>query len=207
MRAAADAAERKLIEKMGGRGGKVSARPKKGAAKARATPVRVGRRQPPPRILPGLVAVERRLATAVRGGLARFGAGCRRLWWRLGRRWRIAGLVALGLAAVLVTADQAGVEFGFSRAVTAFDVAVGFEPKEDETFTECLKGATEGAFSTAVPVAEIVVAGELALASPVLVAAGAGLGCSLGTLNSLASAGAGWTVHTVVGIWEGLLGM
>ena len=204
---------RKLIERMGWGGGKAPARRKKvaakpAAAKGRAGPVRaVARRAPPPRILPGLVAIERRLAAAIRGGLARFGDGCRRLWSRLGRGWRIAGLVVVVVAAGLVTADQAGVEFGFSQAVTAFDVAVGFEPKEDETFTECLKGATEGAFSTAVPVAEIVVAGEFALASPVLVAAGAGLGCSLGTLNSLASAGAGWTVHTVVGIWEGLIGM
>lgn len=194
-----------------------------------------GKKKTSPRKKPGSAAAARTVFRPLRGdwaGLGGLWARCGRLgtalrrsgtelwrrlrrscagspWWsrfRFGRRWRIAGLVALGLLIGALAADQLGVELGLSRAVTAFNVALGLEPKEDETFTECLKGATEGAFSTAVPVAEIVVAGEFALASPVLVVMGAGLGCSLGTINSMASAGAGWAVHTGTELWHGLLG-
>jgi len=118
----------------------------------------------------------------------------------------MAGLLLSVVLIGVVAAERLGVDTGLPRAVTAFNVAIGLEPKEDETFTECIKGATEGAFSTAVPVAEIVVAGELALASPVLVVMGAGLGCSLGTINGMASAGAGWAVHTGSEIWHTLFG-
>ena len=99
-----------------------------------------------------------------------------------------------------VAADQLGYDLGLSKGVHAFNVAVGIEPKEDETFSECIKGAAEGAFSTAVPIAEVVAVGELMLASPPLVGLGAGLGCSLGAVKSIATEGVGWAMHTGDGI-------
>ncbi len=136
------------------------------------------------------------------------------LWsrWRRprpSRRWRIAALVALGVAAGLlagVVASESGHDLGLVQGVRAFKVAVGLESGESETFSECLKGAAEGAFSSAVPVAEIVAVGELMLASPPLVIMGAGLGCSLGTVKSVALEGVGWMVHTGSGILDGVFG-
>ena len=107
------------------------------------------------------------------------------------------------LAAIViggVAADQLGYDLGVSTGIRAFKVAVGIEPKEDETFSECIKGAAESAFSTAVPVAEVVAVGELMLASPPLVVMGAGLGCSLGAVKSIATEGVGWALHTGDGI-------
>ena len=142
----------------------------------------------------------------------------RRLWRasRLGRYWpagpdwsRRWQAVGFGVAALLiggVAADRLGYDLGLSKAAQAFKVAVGIESREDETFTGCLKGAAEGAFSSAVPIAEIVAVGELMLASPPLVVMGAGLGCSLGAVKSVATEGVGWAVHTGSDMLDSLFG-
>ncbi|MEI7609878.1 MAG: hypothetical protein WCJ64_21055 [Rhodospirillaceae bacterium] len=85
-------------------------------------------------------------------------------------------------------------------------MAVGLEPKENKTYTECRKGTAEGAFSSAGPVAEIVAVAELMLANPPLVIMGAGFGCSLGAVKSVALEGVGWMVHTGRDLAEGVLG-
>lgn len=116
-------------------------------------------------------------------------------------------LVALGFVLVLVVAvDNGTVRSGFFEAVAAVRHALGLDPEEEDAFAHCLKGATEGAVSTAIPIEAIIVTGELALASPLLVAAGVGLGCGVGTISAMATAGVGWTVHTAAGLWHALSG-
>ncbi len=126
--------------------------------------------------------------------------------FRVGRPVRLAVLVLLALVMAVVAVKSLGYESGVSRAVTAFNRAVGLEPREDETFTGCLKGAAEGAFSSALPIAEIVAMGELMLASPPLVIMGAGLGCSFGIFKSVAMEGVGWAVHTGSEVMDVMLG-
>ncbi len=130
----------------------------------------------------------------------------RRRLLRPGRRLTLCALVLLVLVGGGIVGEQMGYDVGVSGAVRAFRLAVGLEQREEETFTGCLKGAAEGAFSSAVPVAEIVAAGELMLASPPLVIMGAGLGCSLGAVKSVALEGVGWAVHTGSDLWGVLIG-
>ncbi len=124
----------------------------------------------------------------------------------LGRRLTLGALALLVIMTGGLVAEHLGYDSGVSRAARAFRLAVGLEHREDETFIGCLKGAAEGAFSSAVPVAEIVAAGELMLASPPLVILGAGLGCSLGAAKSVALEGVGWAVHTGSDIASVVLG-
>ncbi len=125
---------------------------------------------------------------------------------RVQRHCKTAGLVIAAILTAGLTANHFGYDLGVSKTVTAFKVAVGLEKKEDETFVGCLKGAAEGAFSSAVPIAEIVAVGELMVASPPLVVMGAGLGCSLGIIKSAAVEGVGWAVHTGSEIIDGVIG-
>ena len=120
--------------------------------------------------------------------------------------WKLAGFIVMILTIGIISLDQLGYDPGLSKAITAFKVAVGMEPSENETFSGCIKGAYEGAFSTAVPVAEIVATGELVLAGAPLVIMGARLGCSLGSVKSVALEGAGWAVHTGSEIIDAVFG-